>query len=336
MEYRKLGRSGLSVSSLCLGTMMFGDQTGEDDAVRIIDSAFEEGVNFLDCADIYGNGTSEEITGRAIASRRQQWVLCSKVGQVWDGKLQNERGLSRHWITTGTERCLKRLGTDYLDILCLHREDRQTPLEETMRAVADLVRAGKVRYIGLSNFRPWRAAIICKLCEAFGIDPPVMLQPQYNLLNRVAEYDLIPLALGYGIGLVPFSPLARGVLTGKYKPGEEPEAGSRAGRKDARLLATEWREESLEIAQRIVAYAASRSTTASALAIHWVLQNKSVSSVIAGPKTQEQWSSYLAALSYEYTAEDEAFLSALVPAGHNSTPGYIDPAYPVEGRVLRQ
>ncbi len=132
------------------------------------------------------------------------------------------------------------------------------------------------------------------------------------------------------------APLARGVLTGKYKLGEEPEANSRAGRKDARLLATEWRPESLEIAQRIVAYATSRSTTASVLAIHWVLRNKSVSSVIAGPKAQDQWSSYLDALNYEYTAEDEAFLSALVPAGHNSTPSYIDPVYPVEGRVLRQ
>jgi aryl-alcohol dehydrogenase (NADP+) len=334
MEYRKLGRSGLRVSKLCLGTMMFGDQTDEAESARIISAAADIGVNFLDCADIYGNGQSEVITGKAIKANRDKWVVASKVGQTWDSSVPNARGLSRRWVIEGTEGCLKRLGTDYLDILCLHREDRETPLDETMRAVADLVKAGKVRYVGISNIRPWRAALVCGLCEELGIDLPVMLQPQYNLVNRTAEYDLIPMALHYGIGVVPFSPLARGVLTGKYKPGEAPAPDSRAGRKDGRMLITEWREESIQIAHDINAYAAQRSITMPTLAINWILANKSVSSVIAGPRTLEQWKGYADALDYSFTKEDEAFLSGLVAAGHTSTPGYIDPVYPVEGRVV--
>ncbi|KKC37413.1 NADP-dependent oxidoreductase [Devosia epidermidihirudinis] len=334
MDYRQLGRSGLRVSELCLGTMMFGNQTNEKDAIEIIAAAKDGGVNFIDSADVYNGGAAEQITGKAIKADRGDWVLCSKMGNA-TGTNPNSRGLSRHWVLEGTEACLKRLDTDYLDVLCLHREDRDVPLEETMLAVASLIRDGKVRYFGMSNFRPWRAAIVSQMCDDLGIDRPVMFQPQYNMLNRTAEYDLIPLALHYGIGLVPYSPLARGVLTGKYRAGQEPDPDSRAGRKDARMLATEWREESLAIAEKVAAYAATRKTNSVTLATQWVLANKSVSSVIAGPRTLQQWQGYVEALNYDYSAQDEETLSAMVPAGHDSTPGYIDPAYPVEGRVTR-
>lgn len=334
MNYRTLGRSGLQVSPLCLGTMMFGGPTDEATSGRIVDSAREAGINFIDTADAYNNGRSEEVVGRAIAPHRQHWVLATKIANAV-GPGPNDRGLSRRHCVAGTESCLKRLGTDVVDILYLHKEDHATPLAETVHAMADLVRAGKIRYFGVSNYRAWRVAEICRLCDQLGIDRPVVSQPYYNALNRMPEVEHLPACSHFGLGVVPYSPLARGVLTGKYATDGSPPADTRAGRADKRMMETEWRPESLAVAQRLKAHAEARGITAGQFAVAWVLNNAFVSAAIAGPRTEAQWSDYLGALDYAFTAEDEALVSSLVPAGHPSTPGYNDPAYPLEGRPVR-
>jgi aryl-alcohol dehydrogenase (NADP+) len=314
--------------------MMFGGQTEEPASARIITRARDAGINFIDTADVYNEGRSEEIIGRAIAAERSHWILATKVANP-TGPGPNERGLSRRHILAAAEASLRRLGTEWIDIYYLHREDPTTPLAEAVHALGDLVRQGKIRYFGVSNYRAWRVAEICRLCDELGLDRPVVSQPYYNALNRMPEVEHLPACGTYGLGVVPYSPLARGVLTGKYSPGTLPPEESRAGRQDRRMLQTEWRPESLDIAQEIKRHAEAQGITSVQFAVGWVLNNRFVTAVIAGPRTEEQWESYLAALDYRFTADDEAFLDALVAAGHPSTPGYNDPAYPIEGRVPR-
>jgi aryl-alcohol dehydrogenase-like predicted oxidoreductase len=334
MDYRQLGRSGLKVSPLCLGTMMFGGATDEADSHRIIDSAREAGINFIDTADGYNAGKSEEVTGRAIAATRHDWVLATKVASPM-GPGPHEGGLSRKWVMKACDDSLRRLGTDFIDIYYLHKEDHSVPLAETVRAIGDLVRQGKIRHFGVSNYRSWRIAEICRLCDELGIDRPVVSQPYYNAMNRMPEVEHLPACGYYGLGVATYSPLARGVLTAKYEPGQAPPEGTRAGRGDKRIMQSEWREESLIIARRIRDHAEKRGMTPIQFAVRWVLNNKLVTAAIAGPRTFEQWQAYLAALDADFTAEDEALVDELVPAGHPSTPGYSDPAYPLEGRVAR-
>lgn len=332
MDYRRLGRSGLKVSPLCLGTMMFGGATPEAEARGIIDRARAIGINFIDTADVYNEGRSEEITGRAIAGNRQDWVLATKLANPM-GEGANRRGLSRKWVMQACEDSLARLGTDFIDVYYLHKEDHETPLEETVRALGDLVRQGKIRYFGLSNYRSWRLAEICRICDELGIDRPVVSQPYYNALNRMPEVEHLPACGYFGLGVASYSPLARGVLTAKYEPGQAPPEGTRAGRADKRIMQTEWREESLVVARRLREHAAGRGMTPVQFAVGWVLNNRLVTAAIAGPRTLEQWEAYAAALDIAFSAEDEALVNELVAPGHPSTPGYSDPAYPVEGRV---
>ncbi len=334
ITYRQLGRSGLRVSPLCLGTMMFGGATHEADARDIIASARDGGINFIDTADQYTGGESERITGRAIKADRDWWVLATKFANV-SSPGPNGYGLSRRYAFNAVDASLQRLGLDCIDIVYLHREDHTTPLEEVVHAIADLIRSGKIRYFGVSNHRAWRVAEICRLCDLAGIDRPVISQPYYNAMNRMPEVEHLPACGHFGIGVFPYSPLARGVLTGKYAPGAPPEQGSRAGRQDKRMLETEWRPESLQIAQTLAEHARARGITPGQFAVAWVLNNKLVTGTIAGPRTMEQWDEYRAALDYSFTAEDEALVDSLVPPGHPSTPGYNDPAYPLEGRISR-
>ncbi len=331
MDYRVLGASGVKVSTLCLGTMMFGGPTEEDEARRMVDRAFDLGVNFIDTANRYTGGRSEEVTGRAIGARRDKWVLATKVGNPGsDAPL--DQGLSRRHIFQSIDESLSRLGTDYVDIFYAHLSDPDTPWEETVAAFADLIKAGKTRYIGLSNTRAWEIAHVAHIFGSMGAPPPVVCQPYYNLLNRQPEVDVIPACEAFGLGVVPYSPIARGVLTGKYKVGEAPAADTRAGRSDTRMMETEFRDESFAVAEKIQAHAAKRNASSVDFAVAWVLANGAVTSVITGPRTFEQWESYASALYYEWTAEDEALVDNLVPAGHTSTPGYTDPKYPIEGR----
>jgi aryl-alcohol dehydrogenase-like predicted oxidoreductase len=330
MTYRRLGRSGLVVSPLVLGTMMFGGRTEEAEARRIIDDAFDKGVNFIDTADAYNAGRSEEIVGRSIRERRYDWILATKLANPM-GEGPHRRGLSRRWIIEETHRSLERLGTDYIDILYLHKEDQETPLAETVRAIADLQRAGAIRYFGVSNFRSWRLAAICALCDDLGIDRPVVCQLYYHALNRTAEIELLPACRYFGLGTVAYSPLARGVLTGKYGGGETPE-GSRASTGDKRILETEFHPANLAAAQELQRHAAARQVSLGAFAGAWVLANPLITGMIAGPRTIEQWRSYLEALDVSVSAEDEHAVDAVAPPGTTAIPSYTDPAYPVEGR----
>jgi len=331
MDLRSLGQSGLKVSPICLGTMMFGGETTAAQARRIIDHAHGAGINFIDTADQYAGGRSEKVVGAAIAKQRYDWVLATKVGNRV-GEDARSGGLSRRWILRACEDSLKRLGSDWIDIYYLHLEDHSTPLEETVGAIGQLVADGKIRYFGVSNFRAWRIAEVVRLCGLMGVRRPVVSQPYYNAFNRQPEVEQLPVCGHYGLGVVPYSPLARGVLTGKYDPKGKPGAGTRAGRGDARMLESEWRPESLRLAQKVSKRAADLGVPPGHLSVSWVLNNSFVSSVLAGPRTFAHWQAYAAALDYTFTAEDEAFFNGLVALGHASTPGYSDPRYPIEGR----
>lgn len=333
MRYASLGSSGLKVSPICLGAMMFGGQTNDADAAAIIAHARDAGINFIDTANAYNEGMSETVVGNACRADRTWWIIATKLANP-SGPGPNDRGTSRRHVIAAAEASLARLRTDWIDILYLHKEDHATPLGETVRALADLVRAGKIRHFGVSNYRAWRVAEICRLCDAEGIDRPVVSQPLYNALNRMIEVEHLPACAALGLGVFPYSPLARGVLTGKYTPDLPPQAGTRAGRQDRRMMETEWRAESLHIAQQIAARASAKGVTAGQFALAWVLANPLVTGAIAGPRTMAQWQDYLGALACTITADDEAFLDRLVPPGHPSTPGYNDPAYPLEGRPV--
>jgi len=325
-----LGRSGLKVSTLCLGTMTFGGRTDEAEAGRIYARAREAGVNFIDTADAYTGGRSEEMTGRLIKSDRDRIVLATKcANRIGDDPMH--QGLSRRWMMDAVEGSLRRLDTDFIDILYLHKEDHTTPLEETVRTLEDLVRSGKIRYFGVSNHRSWRVAEIVRYCDAANITRPVVCQPYYHALYRMIEMELLPACGHFDIGVFCYSPLARGVLSGKYAGSAVPE-DSRAAQQDMRIMQTEFRPETLALAERFVARARERGVDPSAYAIAFVLANNLISGAIAGPRTLEQFEAYLGAAEVVWGDDDEAFADSLVPPGSTAVHHYIDPAYPVEGR----
>jgi aryl-alcohol dehydrogenase-like predicted oxidoreductase len=314
--------------------MMFGGATDEATSRRIVDKARDQGVNFIDTADGYNGGESEKVVGRAIKAHRHHWVLATKFGhRVDDGP--NRGGQSRKWIFQDVEDSLRKLDTDYIDILYFHKADVGVPFEEGLRAIQDLMAQGKVRYYGVSNFKGWRIAEICRAADAIGMDRPIVSQPLYNMVDRLSEVEQLPAADHFGLGVVPYSPLARGILSGKYAKGAPPPDGSRVARSDVRVLQTEWRPESVEIAEKVAAHAAARGMTTVTFALAWVLKNRFVHAAIAGPRTEEQWDGYLPALEAQLGPEDEAFVDSLIAPGHASTPGYTDPAYPIEGRRVR-
>ena len=332
MKYRNLGKSNLKVSALCLGTMMFGDQTDQAEAARIVDDAHARGVNFIDTADVYSLGKSETMVGALLKGDRHAWVLATKIGNKMSDR-PNEGHYARSWMLRECDASLQRLATDHIDIYYLHRDYNGMDLEEPLRALDALLRAGKIRYWGVSNFRGWRIAEAVHLARQLGMPGPVVCQPYYNLLNRQPEVEVLEACHQHGIGVVPYSPIARGVLAGKYQPGVAPAEGSRAARGDKRMMQTEFRAESLAIAQTLKAHCDSKGVALAHFATAWVLAHKAVSAVIAGPRTLEQWQSYFGALDCSISAEDEALVDRLVAPGHPSTPGYNDPAYPLAARV---
>ncbi|MCW5659118.1 MAG: aldo/keto reductase [Burkholderiaceae bacterium] len=332
MQYRRLGKSQLKVSTLCLGTMMFADQTDAKVAGEIVAHAREHGVNFIDTADVYSTGKSEQMVGALLKGQRHDWILATKLGNKMSER-PNEMGYSRTWVQRACEASLQRLSTDHIDIYYLHRDFNGMDLEEPLRAIGALLAAGKIRYWGISNFRGWRIAEVVATAKALNIAPPVVCQPYYNLLNRMPEVEVLPACAHFGIGVAPYSPVARGVLSGKYAPGAKPAEGTRAGRGDKRILETEFRDESLRAAQELKAHCAAKGVSLAHFAVAWVLAHRAVSSVIAGPRTFEQWTDYLPAVDVEIDATDEVFVDSLVRPGHPSTPGYNDPAYPMEART---
>ena len=332
MQFRHLGNSNLKVSGLCLGTMMFGDQTDQAAAATIVADAHAHGINYIDTADVYAKGASETMVGELLKGQRHDWVLATKLGNKMSERV-NEGHYSRSWMQRSVAASLQRLQTDYIDILYLHRDFNGMNLEEPLRALDAMLRAGQIRYWGVSNFRGWRIAELMRLAGQLGMPGPVVCQPYYNLLNRMPEVEVLPACAHYGIGVTPYSPVARGVLTGKYAPGQAPDATTRAGRADQRMVETEFRAESLLIAQQLKRHAEAKGVSLAQFATAWVLANPVVSSVIAGPRTLQQWMDYLPAIDYKPDAQDEALVDSLVRPGHPSTPGYTDPGYPLMPRV---
>lgn len=304
MEYVKMGHSGLKVSRLCLGAMNFGTSnsapTNESDAKAIIDRFLGEGYNFIDTANVYTQGQSEEIVGRAIKSRRDSIVLATK-GRGQQGPGPNDVGLSRVHLTRALDASLKRLGTDYVDLYQMHRWDDDTPIEETMEALTGFVKSGKVRYIGASNFTgsqiveaQWAAA------RQNGI-PFISLQPRYSLIARDIEADVLPAAMRHGMGTLIYSPLGGGVLTGKYRKGEEPGADTRIGRRNRtgqnNPYGSSLTDQNFAIVSEVEKIAKELKSTPAAVAIAWTLTRRGITSVISGPRTMEQMEDYFAGMA---------------------------------------
>lgn len=334
MQYRILGSSGLKVSEICLGAMNFGDSTDEQAAASIVDHAREVGVNFIDTADAYAGGKSEQIVGNLIKKDRPEWVLATKVGQA-AGTPQRKKGLSRKWMMEAIDRSLQRLQTDYVDIYYMHHVDWETPLEESVAAMRDITAAGKALHWGFSNHRGWQVGELVRLSDALGAPRPIICQPHYNMVMRMLENDLFPACEYYNIGVAPFSPLARGVLTGKYDPDATPPSDSRAGRGDSSILKRDFRKESFRVVDEVKKRLVGRDMSPAQFAISWVLNNAVVTSVVAGPRTLAQFEEYVSATQHKLTQADEAFVDSLVAPGHPSTPGFIDPRYPPTGRRPR-
>lgn len=332
MEYRTLGKHGVKVSPICLGTMMFGGQTTEQDSIRIVHEALGRGINFIDTANMYAGGESEVVTGKAIADRRGDVVLATK-GRQKMGEGPNDQGGSRMHLMRALDDSLRRLGTDYVDIYYYHAPDDDTPIEETMRALDDMVRRGKAHYIACSNFRAWRICEALWTADRLGLHTLACVQPLYNIFNRDIEVEVLPLCREHGIGVVSYSPLARGLLTGKYKPQAEFPEGSRASRSDPRMLQAELRDASIQLSQQIKDYCETKKQCPpSQFALAWCLANPILTSIILGPRTMEHFEDNLGALEVAITAEDESFIDSLVPPGEHSGKGFQDTAYPITGR----
>ncbi len=299
MRYNRLGRTGLRVSAIGLGTMMFGEKTDEHESTRIIHRALDAGVNLIDVADVYAGGESERILGRALQGRRHEAVLATKLGR---GTALGD-GLSRRYVFQAVEASLQRLQTDYIDLYQIHRWDPQTPIEETLSALNDLVRQGKVRYIGCSNLAAWQLCKALWLSDKQGWARFDSVQPRYNLVFREPEAELFPLCLSEGVGVLAYSPLAGGVLTGKYLDGVP--AGSRAWQNP------NWQQNRLnpaavDAARRITAAAERLGQPAGQVAINWVLAHPAVSSALVGPRTEAQWEEALAAGEWTLSSAEAA------------------------------
>lgn len=302
MEYRKLGKSGLKVSEIGLGGNNFGWWADEATSISVINHALDMGVTFIDTADMYKAGESEEFVGKAVKDRRSQVIIATKFGAAM-GQGPNERGGSRYYIMRAVDASLRRLQTDYIDLYYLHVPDTSTPIEETLRALDDLVRAGKVRYIGCCNFAAWQ------LCEALwtsktnGLASFVVVQARYNILERQIESELYPCCQAYNIGVIPWGPLSGGFLTGKYRQGEEGPPGARLSAPmpmyDYIMTEANWKK-----LDGLKDFAAQRGHTVGHLAIAWLLARERVSSVIAGARKIEQVSENVAAAEWKLTADE--------------------------------
>jgi aryl-alcohol dehydrogenase-like predicted oxidoreductase len=318
VNYRKLGRTGLKVSPLCLGAMMFGRRGNADhaDCVRIVHRALDAGINFVDTANVYSNGESEEIVGQALLGQRDQVVLATKVhGEMGPGP--NDRGNSRVHILREVEHSLRRLQTDYIDLYQIHRPDPDTPIEETLRALDDLVHSGKVRYIGSSTFAAWELVESYWVSDRYNLARFECEQPPYSIFVRHIEQDVLPVCQKYGTGVIPWSPLNRGWLAGKYRQGEPIDPESRVARGDrfTDTPDTEVGQRKLGVVEQLVPLAAEVGATLAEYALAWTLVNPAVTAPIIGPRTMEQLEGNLRALDVRIPPAHLKRIDELVPPG---------------------
>lgn len=331
MEYRSLGRTGVLVSNLCLGCMNFGWKTAEKEALEIIDRALDSGINFLDTANVYSRGQSEKIVGKAIkrSKQRDKIILATKVHGRMDDDDPNAAGNSRRHIIQQCEASLQRLKTDYIDLYQIHRPSSDTPIDETLRALDDLIRSGKVRYIGTSTFPSWRVMESLWVAKELGLNRFISEQPPYHLLDRSIERELIPLAQTYGIAILPWSPLARGFLTGKYKRGEEIPEGTRLESDLQGPFKDRSRQHfsarAFDVLDVVQALAQEKNCTPSQVALAWNIQQPGVTSAIIGPRTMEQLEDNFGALPVAINEDDRRRLDevsepelSIVPYYHGS------------------
>ena len=307
MQYRKLGRTGLKVSTICLGTMIYGNQVSEIEAIKIIERVLNAGVNFFDTADAYAEGRSEEIVGKALKEKRHSVVLATKVASR-TGPGANDIGLSRKHIMRGIEDSLRRLETDYIDLYYVHSPDYDTPIEETLRALDDLVHQGKVRYIACSNFRAWQ---LCKaLCasDLHNLARFDCIQPPYNLLTRDIEYELLPLCASEGVGVCVYNPLAAGLLTGKHDPNKPPAKGTRFTLERMGPLYYEryWSAINFEAIAHLKQIAKEYGRSLPQFALAWVLSNEAITSAICGASSLKQSEENLGATEVKLSEEELA------------------------------
>src|SRR5436309_176442 len=305
MELRSLGRSGLKVSAIGLGGNTFGVTVDGDEAVGVIHRALELGITFIDGADTYGRGRSEELIGKALVGRRQEVVLTTKCGWPQPGNPYG-CGLSRRWIMQAFENSLRRLGTDYVDLYQAHYPDAATPLEETLRAMDDLVRQGKTRYVGCSNYPAWQIALALGISERCGLARFDCVQPRYNLLHRDIESELLPLCRDQGLGVIAYNPLAGGFLSGKYQTLEAPPPGTRfaLGKTGELYRQRYWQQAQLEAVQRLRQFFQPRGKSLVTVAVAWVLAQPGVTAAIVGASKPEQLTESLAAPGLKLDAEE--------------------------------
>ncbi len=310
MKMRFLGKTGVRVSELCLGTLTFGGhdrrgiigQVGQKEAGVMVDMALDTGVNFFDTADIYSKGLSEEILGKALGARRKNIILATKV-RARMGAGPNDVGLSRHHILEGCDASLKRLGTDYIDLYHVHSFDPDTPLEETLRALDDLVRQGKVRYIGCSNFTGWQLMKALATSDKHGWEKFVTLQALYSLLSRDLEYELVPLCLDQGLGILPWSPLSGGFLSGKYRRGQPRPKGARLSDPSGGIISID-EPKAYDIIEELDRIAKAHNATVAQAALNYLLRKPGVTSVIIGARTTEQLVDNLKTEDWEMTPQE--------------------------------
>lgn len=316
MEYRNLGETGVKVSQICFGTMTFGDSADEETSAAIFARCLDAGINFFDCANGYAGGKSEQILGRLMSGLRQNLVITSKV-YFPVGSDINARGASRRHILAAVEDSLKRLNTDYLDVYFIHHFDDNTPLEESLRALDDLVQSGKILYPAASNFSAWQVVKALGVSALHDWAPFAVLQPLYNLVKRQAEVEILPMAKSEGLAVIPYNPMGAGLLTGKYGPGMRPDSGRLVENK---MYMTRYSEDWVyDVAGAFTQFAQSRGYDPAALAVAWVGSHPAVTAPIIGARNLQQIESSLRCLQIPMTPELRAEISALSPEPPSAT-----------------
>ena len=315
MEYRSLGRTGTKVSTLCLGCLMFGGRTNETDSMDIIDRAIDGGINFFDTANMYVRGRSEEMVGKAFKrnGKRGRIVLATKVHFRMDDEDPNAQGNSRRHIIEQCEASLRRLQTDYIDLYQIHRPCSDIPIDETLRALDDLIRAGKVRYIGSSTFAAWQVVESLWASKELGLNRFICEQPPYHLLDRSIERELVPMAQTYGTALIPWSPMAGGFLTGKYRRGEARPTDARY--QDENEDTDLFSDAAFNVLDVVLAIAAEKGCTPSQFALAWCAQQPGITSPIVGVRTMEQLEDNLGAIDVQVTDEERERIDEVTPPG---------------------
>jgi aryl-alcohol dehydrogenase-like predicted oxidoreductase len=309
VEYRQLGRSGLQVSTVGLGANPFGNEVGQEGATAVVQRALDLGVNYIDTANTYNDGRSEEILGRALQGRRGEIVLGTKAGGAM-GPGPNQGGASRKHLIESVQASLRRLGTDWIDLFHIHHPDPHTPSEETMRALDDLVHAGKIRYLGCSNYPEWQIVECQRITQAEHLTPFISCQPPYNLLNREIERGIVPLCERYGLGIIPYFPLAGGFLTGLYRRREPLPPGSRGANRPTFARWTSI-ERNWDLLEQLEAFAKERDHTVTELAIAWLVSHAFISTIIAGADVPAHVDANIRAAEWKLSSEELAELDRI-------------------------